>query len=86
MDSVIIVALIAAVVPALGSIVVQIMINNKQQKVSEVKLDFTIKSIEEHINRLEVKQDKHNNLIERMALAERDIKELKADIHDLMHN
>lgn len=90
MNDVIAAALIAAVVPAIGSIIVQILINNKQRRVSEVKLDYTIKAIEEHIQRLEIKQDKHNNLIERMVIVERDLKssfkrldELRNDIHEL---
>ncbi len=32
------------------------------------------------IEKLEDKVDKHNNLVERMALAERDIKEIKEDL------
>ena len=83
MDSIIVVALISAAFPAVASIVVQLIITSKQTKVSEVKLDYTIQSIEDHIKRLEAKQDKHNNLIERMALAERDIKELRQDIRDM---
>lgn len=90
MNDVIATALIAAVVPAIGSIIVQILINNKQRRVSEVKLDYTIKAIEEHIQRLELKQDKHNNLIERMVIVERDLKssfirldELRSDIHEI---
>ncbi len=34
----------------------------------------SIKYIEEHINRLEEKQDKHNGLIERMAIVEQSTK------------
>lgn len=90
MNDVIAAALIAAVVPAIGSIIVQILINNKQRRVSEVKLDYTIKAIEEHIQRLELKQDKHNNLIERMVIVERDLKssfvrldELRSDVHEM---
>jgi hypothetical protein len=32
------------------------------------------------IEKLEDKVDKHNNLVERMALAERDIREIKEDL------
>ena len=34
----------------------------------------SIRYIEEHINRLEVKQDKHNCLIERMVAVEQSVK------------
>lgn len=73
--------IIVALIPALALIIVQIIISVKQQKVADLKLEYAIKSNEEHIERLEeqitrleTKQDKHNNLIERVAIIERDIK------------
>lgn len=50
------------------------------EKFDEFKLDIKEKiehnqsHTEEHIKRLEVKQDKHNNLIERMAIVEQSTK------------
>ena len=86
MDSTVLTALITAG----AMVVVQIIISTKQQKVSDVKMEYTIQAIEEHIDRLERKQDKHNNLIERMTIVERDLKtsfskidEIKEDIHEL---
>lgn len=86
MDSTVLTALITAG----AMVVVQIIISTKQQKVSDVKMEYTIQAIEEHIDRLERKQDKHNNLIERMTIVERDLKtsfgkidEIKEEIHEL---
>lgn len=86
MDSTVLTALITAG----AMVIVQIIISTKQQKVSDVKMEYTLHAMEEHIGRLEKKQDKHNNLIERMTIVERDLKtsfnkidELKEDIHEL---
>ncbi len=38
------------------------------------QIDQNMKHTEEHIKRLEEKQDKHNNLIERMAIVEQSAK------------
>lgn len=65
-------AIITASIPALALIIVQLIISAKQQRVQDVKFDMTIKDIKEDIKRLEVKQDKHNDLIERMVNVERD--------------
>lgn len=42
-----------------------------------------IKYLGKQITKLEKKQEKHNNLISRMAVAENDIKEVKEDITEL---
>lgn len=71
------------IVTAVSVIIVQILINTKYQRVQDVKfdssikeintkLDITIKEIRDDISRLEKKQDKHNQLIERVAALERD--------------
>ncbi len=46
-------------------------------------LAMSIKFIEEQIKRLEIKQDKHNNLIERMAIVEQSVKSAHHRIDDL---
>ena len=46
-------------------------------------LAMSIKFIEEQIKRLETKQDKHNNLIERMAIVEQSVKSAHHRIDDL---
>lgn len=57
-------------VPALSLIIVQLIISAKQQRLQDVKFELTIKEIKEDIKRLEVKQDKHNDLIERVTKLE----------------
>ncbi len=62
------------IIPAAALIIVQIIISYKQQRVQDVKNEYLIKEVQEDIKRLETKQDKHNSLIERMAVVERDQK------------
>ena len=57
-------------IPAVGLIIVQIIISTKQQRVQDVRLDMTIKEIKDELVRLERKQDKHNELIERVTKLE----------------
>lgn len=64
--------ILAASIPAVGLIVVQIIISMKQQRVQDVRFEMTIKEIKDDISRLEKKQDAHNNLLERMVNVERD--------------
>ena len=58
------------VIPAVALIIVQLIISFKQDKVNNVKYDMTIQAIKEDIARLEAKQDRHNQLIERMTVVE----------------
>lgn len=65
---------LGAIITALSLIAVQVIISLKQQRIADIKHDYVIEEIKKDIKRLETKQDKHNNLIERMAVAERDLK------------
>ena len=47
---------------------------------------MSIKFIEAQIKRLEIKQDKHNNLIERMVTVEQSVKSAHHRIDDLKGN
>lgn len=67
-------AIISASIPALGLIIVQIIISMKQQRVQDVRFEMTIKEIRGDIQRLEKKQDQHNNLIERIVVLEQNDK------------
>ena len=58
------------IIPAVSLIVVQIIISLKQQRVQDIRFDAAIDKIKEDIERLEQKQDKHNQLIERMVKVE----------------
>lgn len=64
--------ILAASIPAVGLIIVQIIISMKQQRVQDVRFEMTIKEIKDDISRLEKKQDSHNQLLERMVNVERD--------------
>ena len=70
MGATIITSLITASIPALALIIVQLIVSTKQQRIQDVKFDMTISEIKEDIKRLEQKQDKHNNLIERIVVLE----------------
>ena len=66
------IAVLTASIPAVALIIVQVIISMKQQRVQDVRFELTIKEIKDDIKRLEAKQDKHNQLIERMTNVERD--------------
>ena len=58
------------IIPAAALIIVQIIISLTQNNANKVRQDLTIKEIKEDIARLEQKQDKHNDLIERVVKLE----------------
>lgn len=62
------------IIPAVALIIVQIIISAKQQRVQDVRFEMTIKEIREDIQRLEKKQDRHNELIERVVILEQNDK------------
>lgn len=63
-------AVLTSLVTAGAMVVVQIIISFKQQRINDVKNEYIIKAIKDDIKRLEDKQNKHNNLIERMYRVE----------------
>ena len=66
--------ILSASIPAIALIVVQIIISMKQQRVQDVRYEMTIKEIKEDLARLEKKQDRHNELIERVVVLEQNDK------------
>lgn len=58
------------IIPAVALIIVQLIISYKQNRVNDIRHEMTIDEIKRDINRLEQKQDKHNQLIERMVKIE----------------
>ena len=66
--------IMTAAITAAGLIVVQLIVSSKQQRAQEIKVDAALAEVRKDIQRLEEKQDKHNNLIERTAVLERDMK------------
>lgn len=66
--------ILSASIPAIGLIIVQIIISMKQQRVQDVRFEMTVKEIRDEVTRLEKKQDKHNELIERVVVLEQNDK------------
>lgn len=84
--------IMTAAITAAGLIVVQLIVSSRQQRAQDIKVDAALSEVRKDIQRLEEKQDKHNNLIERTAVLERDVKtvfkrvdENKAEIAYLEH-
>lgn len=75
-----------ALITAGAMIIVQIVISLKQQRTHDVKVDFILDEVKKDLSRLEEKQDKHNKLIERMAVVERDQKTIFKYIDELRGN
>lgn len=61
---------LTASIPAAALIIVQLIISLKQQRVQDLKTEMMIKEVKLDIERLEKKQEKHNNLIERIVKLE----------------
>lgn len=66
--------ILSASIPAVSLIIVQIIVSMKQQRVQDVRFEMTIKEIKEELSRIEKKQDKHNELIERVVVLEQNDK------------
>ena len=62
--------LLKYIIPAAALIIVQLIISFKQDEVNTVRQNMAIETIKADIKRLEEKQDKHNQLIERMVKVE----------------
>lgn len=84
--------IMTAAITAAGLIIVQLIVSSRQQRAQDIKVDAALAEVRKDIQRLEEKQDKHNNLIERTAVLERDMKtvfkrvdENKAEIAYLEH-
>ena len=82
--------ILSSSIPAVSLIIVQIIVSMKQQRVQDVRFEMTIQDIKTELARLEKKQDAHNELIQRVAILERDnktafnrIDELRDDIKAL---
>ena len=66
--------IMTAAITAAGLIIVQLIVSSRQQRAQDIKVDAALCEVRKDIRRLEEKQDKHNNLIERTAVLERDVK------------
>lgn len=63
-------AILQYIIPAAALIIVQLIVSYRQDKINNIKYDMMIKQVQDDIKRLEQKQDKHNQLIERMVRME----------------
>ena len=73
MSDAIIVALIGGICTAIPSLIATVVINNKSIAVMQYKIEDLTKKVE-----------KHNNVVERMAVAENSIKSAHRRIDDLV--
>lgn len=62
--------ILTASIPAVALIIVQLIISSKQQRIQDVRTEMVLKEVKLDIERLEKKQEKHNNLIERIVKLE----------------
>lgn len=62
--------ILSASIPAVALIIVQIIVSMKQQRVQDVRFEMAISEIKQDLARLESKQNKHNDLIERVVKLE----------------
>ena len=62
--------ILTASIPAAGLIIVQLIISSKQQRVQDLQTEMMIKEIKLDIEKLQKKQEQHNNLIERIVRLE----------------
>lgn len=58
------------IIPAAALIIVQLIVSYRQDKINNIKYDMMISDIKKDLQRLEAKQDKHNQLLERMVKIE----------------
>ena len=76
MSDTVLVAIISGLCVGVPSIFTTIMLNNKNQAVINAKVEDNQKFIDYKIQELSDRVDKHNNVVERMALQERETKAL----------
>ena len=83
MSDTVLVAIISGLCVGVPSIFTTIMLNNKHQAVINAKVEDNQKFIDYKIQELSDRVDKHNNVVERMALQERETKALWRNVDEL---
>lgn len=73
------VAIVSGLFVAIPSLVATIVLNSKSAAVIEYRMD----NVDTQIDKLSTRVDKHNNVIERMAVAENSIKSAHHRIDEL---
>lgn len=83
MNDTVLVAIISGLCVGVPSVITTIMLNNKNQAVINAKVEDNQKFIDYKIQELSDRVDKHNNVVERMALQERETKALWKNVDKL---
>ena len=83
MNDTVLVAIISGLCVGVTSVITTIMLNNKNQAVINAKVEDNQKFIDYKIQELSDRVDKHNNVVERMALQERETKALWKNVDKL---
>lgn len=83
MDNTVLVAIISGVCVAVPSVITTLIANNKNQAVTNTKVEQNQKFVEYQISELRKEVEKHNSVVERMALQEQQTKSLWKQIDSL---
>lgn len=83
MNDTVLVAIISGLCVGVPSIITTVMLNNKNQAVINAKVEDNQKFIDYKLQELSDRVDKHNNVVERMALQERETKALWKQVDKL---
>jgi len=78
-------AVLVALITAGATVGVQLMIFFRSRNDTQRQMDQTVALIEQRLNQLEEKQDKHNGLIERMTKVEVGLKSAHKRIDEIHH-
>lgn len=83
MSDTVITAIISGLCVGVPTVITSIILNNKSQAVLNTKYEEHQKFLEYKIQELSERVEKHNNVVERMALQERETKALWKRIDEL---
>lgn len=83
MNDTVLVAIVSGLCVGVPSIITTVMLNNKNQAVINAKVEDNQRFIDYKIQELTDRVDKHNNVVERMALQERETKALWKQVDKL---
>lgn len=83
MSDTVITAIISGLCVGVPTVITSIILNNKSQAILNTKYEEHQKFLEYKIQELSERVEKHNNVVERMALQERETKALWKRIDEL---
>lgn len=83
MDNTVLIAIISGLCVGVPSIVTTVMLNNKNQAVINSKVEDNQQFVNYKLDELTKKVEKHNNVVERMALQEQQTKSLWKEINKI---